>query len=54
MVNRTNVATFCLPVQSDSETTTASSGMLKLGACTPSQTYFHPPYYLSRQVLAEH
>uniref|UniRef100_A0A8B9Z337 Microfibril associated protein 5 n=1 Tax=Buteo japonicus TaxID=224669 RepID=A0A8B9Z337_9AVES len=53
MVNHTNFATLCLPVQSDSETTTASSGTFKFAACTPSQTHFNPHCYLSRQVLAD-
>lgn len=54
MVDDTNFAILCLPVQSDSETTTASSGTLKFAACTLSQTCFHPTYYLSRQVMAVH
>jgi len=43
MVNNTNFGTLCLPVQSDSETTTASSGMFKFAACTPFQTHFTHP-----------
>lgn len=49
MVNHTNFATLCLPVQSDSETTTASSGTFKFAACTSPPA--HPPDLLSSTLL---